>query len=226
MIELTQNSHVGALRYDEVRGAPLILNAEEAVQFDKQASALRKLLNDKTIVAKYKVEILFGTKRSVHNPIPGVMSFWLSGSRFHGGGDDKLYLCPGVSPDKKRCSCILRDSYNGPTGIVCPTCGSIWTHEQVIGELLFNVTLQNWAYVVLKYFRHFECNSDIYLKYAPDDLRSIALAQSAKQTWQGSQGLERARAKRARSIYPLKNILKETSAGADLLKRFYAYLSA
>lgn len=226
MVEIT-GGMAGAIRYDQVRpDGTITLTPEEAERFEKQAKALTKLLADKAVVAKYKVEVTFGKARSMTNPTPGAVSFWSSGSRFHGGGDEKLYLCPGSSLGVTKCSALLQDSYNSSLGAVCPSCGQTWKQEQLIGELLFNLPMRKWAEVLYRYYRLCEYNCDIYLKFAPTDVRSVALEQADRQTWRGSQRLERARSNRTRLIYPLRNIIKDTSAGADLLGRFYALLVA
>jgi hypothetical protein len=223
---MSQQHSGDALRYDDVREGEIVLTSDEAERYAKQASALAKLLQDKTVKAKFKLEIMFGKQRSTSMPTPGVLSFWGSGAKLHGGGDDKLYLCPGADLKQNGCRVLLLDSYNTSQGIVCPTCGTIWRHEEVIGELFFNLPMRKWAEVIYKYYRLCDYNADIYLKHARDDIRSISMAQVDKTTWKGSQVLENTRARRARHIYPLRNIIKDTSAGADLLSRFYAFLVA
>lgn len=219
-------THEGAIRYDDVRSGEIILTNEEAERFAKQASALAKLLQDKEVKARYKLEIMFGKQRSTASPTPGVLSFWASGAKLHGGGDDKLYLCPGSRLGKNHCQALLLDSYNNSMGIVCPACGNIWKHEDVIGELFFNLPMRKWAEVIYRYYRLCEYNADIYLKHAREDIRSVSLAQTDKATWQGTKALANTRARRAKHIYPLRHIITDTSAGADLLSRFYAFLVA
>lgn len=209
-----------AIKYDDVRDGPVMLSVGEQQAFEKQREDLRKLLDDGEIKAKYKLEVIFSRARSTRAPTPGILSFWDSGTKFHGGGDDKVYLCPGEG-----CQGILRDQYNHKEGVVCPTCGSVWQHQALIGELCFNLPMRKWAEVLHRYYARFDYHCDVYLKYARDDIRQVALAQADRQTWQGSKNLEKAR-KRVRSIYPLKNIIKDTSAGADLLSRLYAFLVA
>jgi hypothetical protein len=226
VVEISKEASQQALRYDDVRSGPLVLTPEEARIYNEEAERLKKLLTNKEVVAKYKLEILFGRARSNAGLTPGVMSFWHSGARFHGGGDDKLYLCPGASLGKSNCHAIMQESYNVTEGIVCPACGTIWKHEFVIGELFFNLPMRAWSNAVYRYFRLLEYNCDLYLKFAPADIRAVALAQADRQTFRGSVRLENTRAKRARAIYPLRNIIKDTSAGADLLNRIYAFLTA
>lgn len=220
------NAH-GELLYDAVRAAPIELTEAEANEVRARAEKLKMLLSDHALKATYKIEVLFGKARSTaQKPTPGVISFWVSGNRLHGGGDEKLYLCPGKILKRSECERPLVDHYNNATGIVCPGCGTIWKHEQVIGELLLNLPMQHWADVVLKYFKVLNQDCDIYLKFAPEDIRSMTKAQVDKATWKGTQVLERARNKRAKAVYRLVNILKDISAGADLLKRFRAFLVA
>lgn len=216
--------HEGAIKYDDVRSGEIMLTAEEAERFAKQAAVLAKLLSDKEVKAKYKLEILFGKARSMAKPTVGVLSFWASGAKLHGGGDDKLYLCPGLRLGRNQCQALLLEQYNNSQGIVCPSCGTMWKHEEVIGELFFNLPMRKWAEVIYKYYRLCDYNADIYLKHAPEDIRSVAKAQSDKATWAGTKALDRTRDRRAKHIYPLRNIIKDTSAGADLLSRFYAFL--
>jgi len=216
----------GAIRYDDVRDGPIQLTAEEMELFAKKAEAMAKLLEDKKVVATYKLELIFGKKRSTAELTPGALTFWASGARFHGGGDDKLYLCPGKRLGRNDCEALLKDEYNSGVGIVCPKCGNIWKNDVVVGELLFNLPMRKWAEVLYTYFRRCDYDCDLYLKHARDDIRAVALAQSAKQTWKGSQGLDKARTTRVRIIYPLRNIIKDASNGADLLARFYAFLMA
>jgi hypothetical protein len=228
MIEITRDAHEGAVLYDNVRDTPLVLSADEKEEYMRRASELWKQLNDTKIVAKYKLELIFGKMRSNrgHNITPGILSFWHSGSKFHGGGDEKLYLCPGAHLKKSECNALLQESYNVTEGIVCPACGTIWKHEQTIGELMFNLPMRKWAEVLYRYYRLCDYNCDIYLKHAPSDIRSVSLAQVERATWKGSQQLENARVKRGRMIYPLRNIISDANAGADLLGRFYAFLTA
>lgn len=223
---MNQQHSPDALRYDDVRGGEIILTGEEKERYVKQMTALGKLLEDKTVKARFKIEIMFGKKRSMSLPTVGVMSFWDNGGKLHGGGDGKIYLCPGRRLGRSDCQALLLDHYNSGQGIVCPGCGVVWKHEEVIGELFFNLPMRKWAEVIYTFYRLCEYNADIYLKHAKDDIRSVSMAQVEKATWKGSQVLANTRERRARHIYPLRNIIKDTSAGADLLSRFYAFLTA
>lgn len=216
----------GPIKYDEVREGPLVLSEKEAAIFAVEAARLKNLLGDPKIVAKYKIEIIFGKVRTNRGLTPGAITFWANGTKFHGGGDDKLYLCPGRRLKKSDCEAVLQASYNSAIGITCPACGETWPNEAVIGEIFLNLDMRRWAQALYNYFCRFECDCDLYLKHAATDVRSISIAQSQQQTWAGSKRLERARETRARVIYPLRNIIKDTTAGADPLRRFFDFITA
>ena len=193
------------VQYGNVRDEEIELSPEEMQSFVRKAAAMKKLLDDRPAHAKYKLEIMFGEERSNLKPTTGVLSFWGNGTKLHGGGDEKLYLCPGNRLLRNGCACILHDAFNDGTGIICPNCGSKWLHEQVTGELFFRLPMVKWADVLCRYFAHFEHNCDLYLKHAPTDIRSVSLVQAQHATWQGTKRLDATRQHRARYIYPLRN---------------------
>lgn len=202
------------------------LSADEQAEVQKRYTALQKLLADPTARAKYKLEIAFGKARSDSRPTPGMLSFWENGSKLHGGGDAKLYLCPSRHLKRGTCQAPIPDMANQDGTLVCPACGVTWQGDQVIGELLFNLPMKKWAQVLYTYFCVFEQSCDLYLKHAPDDIRSVALAQSKHQTWRGSKMLDRSRVTRARVIYRLSAIIEDTANGASPERRFFMFLTA
>lgn len=204
-----------------VENAPVLTEEDEHIIRQKMA-ALDKLLATEQ-KAKYKIELMFGKARSVHNPTPGMLSFWESGTKLHGGGDTKMYMCP-ANKFGGNCEAFIPDVSTGYGFLVCPKCKKVWKGAQVDGEVVAVLPLRRWAEPLLKYFVRLDMNCDIYLKYAPEDVRTVAMLEQQRNM--GGEKLERVRAKRAVSIYPLKNIIKDTSNGADLLGRFQAYLLA
>jgi hypothetical protein len=69
-----------------------------------------------------------------------------------------------------------------------------------------------------------EMKADIVVKYHEDDIRNAAMLEQVKS--RGGEVLAGARRRRIPRVYPLQNIIKDTSAGADLEKRFYAFMRA
>lgn len=223
-MSVTAHEHVGG----EVAYKPEdFLPPAELPPEELEAIRLRMLEMDKLFAtaqkAKYKIELFLGKARMNTRPTPGIMSFWESGSKLHGGGDAKIYFCPGKMRGKNECTAPIPDEANGSGYLFCVACGTRWEGADVIGEHQGNLPMKKWAEVILVYFRRLEHNCDIYLKYAPDDIRTHALQETGIKS---SVGLYKARAARAKAIYPLSHIIKDTSGGADLLGRFHAFLVA
>lgn len=198
------------------------LTEEDRYAVQQKMEAMDKLLatNEK---AKYKLELFFGKARSTHQPVPGILSFWESGTKFHGGGDAKIYFCPGKLLKKNSCEAPIPFAFNAYGFLVCPACKETWPAKAVIGEVLGRHTMRQWSELLYLYFRRLEHNCDIYLKHAPDDIRSTARLEQERQ--RGGELLAKSR-KRALHLYPLRNIIKDTSAGADILSRFHSFLTS
>ena len=184
--------------------------------------------------AKYKIEIHFGKDRTTAGPNVGAISVFESGNRLNGEGDELMYICaerdtglalnmPGVA-DRN-----VRRGTNGCGGFVpggllktgmaaCPHCKNIVVSEQMTSTLLFNLTTDDLVDRVVKWFDKLEGNADIYVKYHPTDIRYQALIDA--------HGLDKGRMLRGLTIYPLKNIIKDTSNGSTPRRRFKALLSS
>lgn len=199
------------------------MTVEEREVVEQKKAALDKLLDDNDL-ARYKIEILFGRGFSTIKPSHGGVSFWESGSKFHGGGDTIMHLCPGKDLGLSDCEGFIPDASHGYGFLVCPSCHHTWEGKQVGGQILARLTVQGWAKLVLKYFMKLEMKADIYVKYHPSDIRSAAAIEQSKQHM--GDILQNARKSRRPRIYPLKNIIKDTNAGADLEGRFLAFLRA
>jgi hypothetical protein len=173
---------------------------------------------------KYKIELFFSSARSMNKPTPGALSWWESGSRLHGGGDAKIYICPGKMRRFNTCEAFIPDSGNASGILFCPKCGTSWKGDDVIGEHIAKLSMKQWSELLVHYFTRLELNADIYVKHARDDIRTVSMVEQAKQ--KGGEALRKVRDKRALVIYPLRNIIKDTSAGSTLSSRFHALLTA
>lgn len=202
---------------------PVELSPEEQEVVRARIKAVDALLKTEKH-AKYKIELFFGAARTVNGPTPGLMSFWESGTKLHGGGDSKIYMCPGKYLKRNECEAPIPESATVSGLNFCAVCRTTWKGDEVIGEIIANLPMRKWAELLLRYFIRMEHNADIYLKHAKTDIRSHALREQEKD--RGGELVTKTRTSRALHIYPLKNIIKDTSAGADLLVRFNAFLTA
>ena len=211
------------VRFEDPQFAPTEFSKEEQEAIELKKKALDELLKTRKH-AKYKIELFFGKARSMTKPTPGIISFWESGSKLHGGGDAKIYICPGKQLGINECNAIIPEVANVNALHFCSVCRRSWKGKEVIGEIVANLHMKGWAEALLYYYARLDHNADIYLKHAREDIRTVAMIEQAKQ--KGGEYLNRVRSKRALHIYPLNRIITDTSAGADLLGRFYAFLTA
>jgi hypothetical protein len=205
-----------------IENAP-VLSEEDQDALKKKMAAMDKLLAQQQI-AKYKIELFCSYRRSKVRPFPAAISLWESGSKLHGGGDEKVYECPAEKFKLPPCNGIIGGLNQGYGHLVCPKCRKVWKGTQVDGERFAVLTNRGWSQLIMKFFIRLEHNADIYVKTPRSDLRIAANAEQLKQL--GGEKLAAVRTKKDLIIYPLKNIIKDTSNGADLLGRFYALLSA
>ena len=202
------------------------LSPEEKRSIADRMKQLDLLLKAQNKPATYKLEVMFNAGRSFHKPFPGVVTWWESGNKLHGGGDSKIYVCPGKELKGNGCEGFLLDEANGLNFIVCSKCGSLWKNVQIHGEVFYNLPVGKWADVLLSWFLKLGLDADIRIKYARDDIRSVAMREQEKN--RGGELLQRARSdeRRSTSIYPLNRIIADTSAGAGLHSRIHAFLRA
>ena len=195
------------------------LSEEEQKSIKDKILALDKFFGN-AILAKYKIELHFGKDRSSWKPFAGMLSIFTSGSKLHGGGDEKAYLCPNSD-----CGQVLT-GYKSRIGnkIICLSCGKFWKSTEIIGEIFYNLTPQKWAHVIHRMFVHLGHNADIYLKYHPTDIRYQTSMELARD--RGGEELNKTRYSRGLHIYPLKNIITDTKNGAELYKRFITFITS
>lgn len=198
------------------------LSAEDRYAIQQKMTALDKILAEQG-KAKYKIELMFGRARSLRKPTPGMLTFWESGMRLHGGGDTKMYICPGKTRRRNECEAFIPMSANGYGFLICPECQMRWTGDDVFGEIGCVLSMADWSRAILKHFIRLGHNADIYVKMSRGDIRALALLEQQRQHKGEKLALAR---DRPRYIYPLKNLIKDCSAGSDLLKRLYAFLTA
>lgn len=210
------------VKYTEL-GEVALLTDEEKDTIEKKQKALDKLLEEQG-VAKYKIDLNVSKDWSITKPSVGALSFWESGRKFHGGGDCKMYICPGKDKGINDCEGFIPDTSQGLGFLVCPVCHNIWQGRDVAGEILARLPPRGWAELILKYYARLGMNADLRMKYPLVDIREAAQKEQEKQLM--GDILESARAKRPVRIYTMRAIIKDTSAGADLFNRILAFVTA
>jgi hypothetical protein len=196
------------------------LSDEQSREIVEEINAI--LPKRETIVALYKIELMFVGRRSLCKPTRGALSAWESGAKLHGGGDVAVYFCPGKMTGKNNCEMPIRSVHNAGGRMVCSHCDSVWHDTQPYNTMYANLPMTKWADVLIKYYQLLGHNADIYLKHSGDDIRAIL--QKDKDTKANGELMHMSECDVALHIYPLANIIKDTAAGADLHSRFHAFL--
>jgi hypothetical protein len=184
--------------------------------------------------ADYKIQIWFRSTRSSQKPIAYTLSFWESGKRLHGGGDEMMFVCrrhehaPKLSSleiqaakrkSLRGCDNLIPGGIAADTGLlVCPHCHARHKPDQVGDSIFYRTTVNQAADILANWWRKLGGKADLYAKYNPQDPRSIMMAQN--------YDYRTAREKKGLTIYPLQNILKDTLNGASLESRFKAFITA
>ncbi len=178
--------------------------------------------------AAYKLELVVGSEgRSKQKAFPGMLMAWTNEGFAHGGGDEVVYFCPQKIEEgehERTCGNPLDLKWVGKEAAVCPKCKRATDPKKLTGQIFARLPMQHWATLVLKCFEALGMDADLRMKTIKKDLRVAAELEQAK--YQGGDHLRAVRDSQEWVIYPLKNIIKDTAAGADLYTRIRSFLEA
>lgn len=196
-----------------------LVRREQGLRVEKKEEETEYYRLNGEIRAKYKIEVTFVQGRTTNGPNKLGIQIWESGKHFHGGGDELAYWCKDnrQGHDEGCWGIITGDYIKGDTAF-CKGCGKMMNAELLTNMKIGNVTTQALAQECTKLFRQLGSNADIYLKFHKSDIHYIAMERA--------KGPEVAARLKGMHIYPLKNILKDTAHGADVTKRFLAFLTS
>jgi len=186
---------------------------------ERQKELQEELGVDGKIRARYKIEVTFGPYRTTAGPNLVGVQLWESGKHFHGGGDELMYWCKDNREGHDEGCWAPISGQNLKAGFAfCSNCQRTVNADLLTNMKVGRVTTKNLSEELVKLFRQLNSSADIYLKFHQTDIRFQAMERS--------KGPAVARRLKGMHIYPLKNILTDTMHGADLGKRFYAFLTS
>lgn len=214
---------------------------QEAVELIRKrvAEAGKRHLNDleqqkKISKATYKIQIWIRSDRSVHKPLAFTLSFWESGKRLHGGGDESMWVCrkkptaprpKGVAyrpeffkkePTPEGCDSVIPGDHAVGGFVVCPQCGIRWNTEHIADSLFYRLPVETAARVIADWYHQLGDDCDLYVKFRNEDIRVRMMARTL--------GIKRAQEMKGLVIYPNANIIQECSGGTTVESRFKALL--
>ncbi len=196
-------------------------------EIEERVAALLKADDPNDVQARYQLAVAFTEKRSVHEAFAGFVSAWSNGGFLHGGGDEAIYFCPArIEKDgfTKTCGAPITLKFVAKRVAVCEKCKTAHNPQDLNGQFFARLSLQHWATLLTTMFQTLGCSADIRIGYMRGDLRR-ATADEAVKELRGDK-LGAVRTNREWAVYSLRNIVKDTSAGADLYNRIRAFLAA
>lgn len=172
------------------------------------------------IRAKWKIEVTFVKNRTLTGLNAVGIQVWESGKHFHGGGDALAFFCQDSRDGHNEgCGGIIPQDNVAPNGIAyCPHCKRAVNAQYLANIRLGNVYMDSLAKSLANLFRQLGSNADIFIKFHKMDVRYIALERA--------KGPDVAAKLKGMHIYPLKNILKDTANGADIVNRMKAFITS
>lgn len=180
---------------------------------------LKDLGGKEEVRAKYKIEVTFVKNRTSRGLNAVGVQIWESGKRFHGGGDEMMFWCKDSRKGQDGGCWGPIPGDNIKAGVAyCPSCKKAMNADLLTNMKLGNVYMDTLSKELEVIFRQLDGDADLFLKFHKTDIRYIAMVKA-----KGSLVAERLK---GMSIYPLKNILKDISSGADLAGRFKAFLTS
>jgi len=184
--------------------------------------------------ATYKIQVRFRHDRTGRTHTPYTLSFWESGKRLHGGGDEMMFVCRRLksapkpkridvigakNPSDEGCHGLIPGDQVTPGGlVVCPHCQQRWNSACIGDSVYYNTDMDTAAEIIERWWRKLGCDADLFVKFAPTDPRTLLHADA--------YGIQRAKELQGLVIYPLENILRDTMSGAEIKGRFKALLLA
>lgn len=180
-----------------------------------------------TVQAEYKLEVVF-VGRKTNEAFPGMITAWKNMGQITGGGDAVVYFCPNLidkNGETKTCSGPLDLRWVQKEASLCPRCRRTANPKDLAGQVGAHHTLQGWSNLITRMWLNLDGNCDLRLGLFETNIHSRTDDILKARGLQAADRLDQARVDRKWSIYPLKNILKDTGAGADLQGRFRSFIS-
>ena len=168
--------------------------------------------------AKFKIEIKFRDDRKLFGDNSIGWQAYESGKYLHGGGDELVYWCISRKEDGVGCGAPIIGSNIVQGVALCPSCNGQVNASLLSANFVIRMTIRKLAQETAKLWRKLDGSADIYCKYSREDIRYKIMEQNV--------GAERARQLQGLFIYPLANIIKDTSSGSSIESRLEAFFKA
>lgn len=197
---------------------PAIRRAYEASKTKRLDAETAQKIKDADIRAKFKIEIKFRDDRKLFGDNSIGWQAYESGKHLHGGGDELLYWCVARNERDIGCGAPIYGNNIIQGVALCTGCQRQINASLLTSNFVIKMTIKKLAVETAKLWRQLDGSADIYCKYSREDIRW--------QIMEKKLGAEKARELQGLCIYPLGNIIKDTSAGSSLESRLEAFFKA
>ena len=160
---------------------------------------------------KYRILLFYEDDFSASKVNRGILVLFLSGKHEDAEGDTKVYECP----NPQCIGVLLPDHYDKGPMAICPRCHRTWLRTQLVGEMVYDATVDGWATHIERYMRALKMDCDIFLKRAKTGQSIIEADMIARHDPHGKDLLTKAR-KKEEALFTMGRIIAETSAGKPL----------
>jgi hypothetical protein len=207
------------LKSDNTIDKSLLNDEQREVYENSQLEADPTLVRLGTsLVATYKIQIMFDYQRTGKNVVPCLISFWRSSGKLSEDNDSLLYVCKYEKDPRLGCGMPFLSESRGalvngtPMQLFeCTHCKRYVNRATVCNDVVYKLPAEKLAPIVYKYFRALNSDADIYLKH----FKSNTIKEDYTEL------------KNEYSIYPLARLIKDASLGSSqTIKNIEAFLRA
>lgn len=212
------------------------------------------VLFDDGAVAKYLIQVTVTPRKKAQSNIRGLFQVWRKSGWF-GKADTLMNFCPAAGcmgtitnefslsvreveelgeedlMDPTAWPADIQDRYAGwwTLPCICPLCGTMGIRERLPDSYGFQMDAARIGRRMADLAHTLKLDTDIYLVRQPEagaiqNARAHMLVATPDQQ-KLADSLGKAR-KREQAFYRMADIIRDTAAGADLAKRFQAFLEA
>lgn len=199
-------------------------DAPIAPELEAKLKELLQGLDTRETKALFKLEVFFAGGPRKTRDVKGVIAVWTNGGFLNGGGDASVYLCPKEDVPGHPCMEPLDMQFVTAGKVVCTKCRRISATDDLIGQIVTEVSTQRWAQILVKLFHTLGCNADLRICIERESLHAASEVELSKDA--GGEAYARVAAQREWITYPLAHIIADTASGAGLEQRFRAFLEA